>query len=82
MYLYTRRFWLYNKICILQSAMASVCDWLLPTKLFTIGTYYLIFDHVCDSRKQRGCLHLFLGVKKERPAIAQPRQGFEHGVLR
>ena len=25
--------------------------------------------------------HSFLGVKKERPAIAQPRQGIEHGVL-
>ena len=23
----------------------------------------------------------FLGVKKERPAIAQPRQGFEHGAF-
>ena len=25
--------------------------------------------------------HSFLGVKKERPAIAQPQQGLEHGAL-
>ena len=25
--------------------------------------------------------HSFLGAKKERPAVAQPRQGFEHGAL-
>ena len=25
--------------------------------------------------------HSFLGVEKERPAIAKPRQGFEHGAL-